>query len=173
MLWRMPRHGGDSEVVFSAGGGQLFDVIGDGDDLFFTGNVVGFPTVLDRIATTGGDAVSLLPSDSGANGTMLALDDEYVYFLAGGLSRVARRGGAPTMIAPQADVQSFATDGANVYYTEGYNTTGTLTRASAGGGDGTVLVSGTDPGNVAVDRGAVYYTTCQNQDAAAIWIMAK
>lgn len=156
--WREPIGGGATTTLFTTPS-YVYDVVVDGTHAY----VSEIPDVktggrLLRVPVAGGNVTTLAPTDLQYPG-LLAIDDQAVYYQgATAITRVAKKHGTPTALAP-ASPNAMVSDGVHVYWVEGNATTGVpgaLFRVATSGG-AAMKLSATIGYDVAVDDLYVYW----------------
>ena len=153
-VWRASK---DGTALVSLASGQLAPSgIAIDDGHVYWANYLA-PGDVNALAKGGGGAPTVLTS-GGMGLTRVAVDEANVYFLnfyGGTLNRVAKTGGAPTLLATEPGlVGGLAIDGTSLYVTAGAD----VVKIEKATSTATILATTGGPSDVAVDADSVYFT---------------
>lgn len=177
LLWRAPKIGGGTPVaLYRTGGGQLFDLVGDDEHVYFTGSLQNLPQGVDRIDKRGGPLERLDVGTATSSPYRLAIDAADVYVTTGGeIRRLSTGGGAAEIVVSDELLWDFelGVDDRYVYWVSGpYGAPRAIQRWPKGGGAPAEIVNGFAAERLAIDRGALYFSTCEPTGDGAIYIVA-
>lgn len=172
-LYHVPADGsGPPEFIFDSQG-QVFDLVGDRENLYVTGNIGGLPQGVGRISRSGG---TLTPLDLGDNVTsspfQLSDGGDVVYVTTGNeLRQVPKDGGKGGVVAAETnEIGQVAFAGDAVYWTVDSGVHG----EAVGSDHVATIVSGLEKArSLALDAEAVYVATCRGRYDGALWMVAR
>jgi hypothetical protein len=186
LIKTMPLGGGRFEKLASAHGGVIGDIGAVNQDITADGTNVywSVSSTVQMVPASGGAVVTLAvvggPAPPQDCYWRIAVDSQNVYWSAPSFSfpigctvkKVPITGGAVTTLVDFAYMADFATDGANVYFSELGSNPGSIRQTSVNGGPITMVTSNTMAEVLAVDAQNIYWLD-PSDTPGGIWRIAK